>query len=346
MSDMQRTARRGPASDANDANARSHDMRCHTTPARVVGTYLSEPLDKMDQPAFVRAVLSLPNVTGLEIPLCSMHIDEHSSWLIDVLPAGSRHVATLMVACNEHCQQDPSFGLASTDPEGRRRALDLLDEARKRIARLEGLGQHVVAIEVQSGPTSDHHTSGSREAFTESLAEAASWDWGQTQLVVEHCDAARTIGGISRGFLTLDDEIHAVEAVRAQSPRTCISIAINWGRSAVDTRNAGGPIAHIDRLQKHNLLAGLILSGASDKDSVYGDAWQDVQLPATSPDGAGEESSLLTLDRAVTAMEHANGNLIFDGVKMAIHPASAPTAERVRYIQELLSVMPDRVSAD
>ncbi|AWY96596.1 Hipothetical protein [Propionibacterium freudenreichii] len=196
------------------------------------------------------------------------------------------------------------------------------------------------ALEVHSSPTHRDNVDGTSQEFAASLAQAADWDWGETALVVEHCDAARSSGGASKGLLTLDEEIDAVETVRALSPRTPVMMSINWGRSAIDTRNAGGPLAQIDRLRRHGLLAGVILSGASDKASSYGAPWTDAQLPAAAPDGSGEASSLLTPQRAVEAMERAGDHLLFDGVTIAVMPQWTPSQERLRYVRGLLSVMP------
>lgn len=308
--------------------------------ARVVGAFLSQPLEKVNRPAYVHAVLELPGVTGLEIPLRTQMARDDATWLTKVLPAEGRHVATLMAACDEAAIDDPTFGLASTDPGGRNRALTLLDQARQDIARLTEQGQHVLAIEVHSGPSHRHGVEGTGQELAVSLAQAAQWDWGETHLVVEHCDAARRSGGISKGFLTLDEEIEAVETVQALDPRTPVSMSINWGRSAIDTRNAGGPLTQIDRLRRRDLLAGVILSGASDKASTYGAPWQDAQLPPAAPDGSGEASSLLTPRRAVEAMERAGEHLLFDGVAFSVRPERLPGFERLRYVRGLLSVMP------
>ncbi|MDK9331071.1 Putative chemotaxis protein, resembles CheA [Propionibacterium freudenreichii] len=318
------------------------DRRPSAAPAkaRVVGAYLSQPLEQVKRPAYAHAVLQLPGVTGLEIPLCTTMARDDAKWLMDVLPPGARNIATLMGACDEAAADDPAFGLASTDPAGRNRALDLLQQARHSIARMTERGQHVLALEVHSSPTHRDNIDGTSQAFAASLAQAADWDWGETALVVEHCDAARSSGGASKGFLTLDEEIDAVETVRALSPRTPVMMSINWGRSAIDTRNAGGPLTQIDRLRRHGLLAGVILSGASDRASSYGAPWTDAQLPAAAPDGSGEASSLLTPQRAVEAMERAGDHLLFDGVTFAVMPQWTPSQERLRYVRGLLSVMP------
>ena len=168
-----------------------------------------------------------------------------------------------MGACDEAAADDPAFGLASTDPAGRNRALDLLQQARHSIARMTERGQHVLALEVHSSPTHRDNVDGTSQEFAASLAQAADWDWGETALVVEHCDAARSSGGASKGFLTLDEEIDAVETVRALSPRTPVMMSINWGRSAIDTRNAGGPLTQIDRLRRHGPVSYTHLPGTS-----------------------------------------------------------------------------------
>ena len=189
------------------------DRRPSAAPAkaRVVGAYLSQPLEQVNRPAYAHAVLQLPGVAGLEIPLCTTMARDDAKWLMDVLPPGACNIATLMGACDEAVADDPAFGLASTDPAGRNRALDLLQQARHSIARMTERGQHVLALEVHSSPTHRDNIDGTSQEFAASLAQAADWDWGETALVVEHCDAARSSGGMSKGFLTLDEEIDAVE---------------------------------------------------------------------------------------------------------------------------------------
>ena len=83
--------------------------------ARVVGSYAAQPLTEADRPGFTRAVLALPGVTGLEISFESPTYASDSRWLWAGLPAGGRHVFTLIGATTGALAENPRFGLASPD---------------------------------------------------------------------------------------------------------------------------------------------------------------------------------------------------------------------------------------
>jgi hypothetical protein len=120
---------------------------------------------------------------------------------------------------------------------------------------------------------------------------------------------------------------------------------INWGRSVIETRSSSGALEHIETVASAGALGGVIFSGCSPVDTVYGQAWGDLHLPirgwsASSRLANDAESSLLDpeeLQRCVTAALRAP-ELGFLGVKVA-PPPSATDEERVELLAANLAIL-------
>jgi hypothetical protein len=83
----------------------------------------------------------------------------------------------------------------------------------------------VVAVELHSAPTrGPAGVSSSVASFRVSLGELSGWDWHGAALVVEHCDAWNADHAPAKGFLSLQDELAAIEGMP-------VGISINWARS-------------------------------------------------------------------------------------------------------------------
>lgn len=92
------------------------------------------------------------------------------------------------------------------------------------------------------------------EAFSRSVREIASWDWG-CDLVLEHCDAM-TGPAPRKGFLPLEQVLEVVK-------ETDISVCINWARSAIEGRNTTLPLEHVQAALAAGKLGALMFSGTT-----------------------------------------------------------------------------------
>lgn len=213
----------------------------------LVGAYPADPalefLDRID------------GCDGFEIPFGSDYVVDERAMLRRLGRSGS-HVFTLLPAT-----MAGGFGLAA--PDARRfAALALVRRALAVARELNALEGRVVvnAMLLHSAPrvgvVSEH-----RAAFADSLAEIASWHWGDVEPVIEHCDS---FGGPApvKGFLDLPSET------------VSFGLAINWGRSYLDTGRLDGPAEQARAAEAAGLLRILGVSGVSD--------WADAHTPVDS----------------------------------------------------------------
>ena len=106
---------------------------------------------------------------------------------------------------------------------------------------------------------------------------------------------------------------------------TRLGVLVNWGRSAIEGRNAATATEHIALAHDAGLLRGLMFSGCSGDAASRGGAWANMHLPPqlTAPDA---EPSLLD-EAAIVNVLTAAGNLpeiaVF-GMKIGCTPGSAP----------------------
>ena len=230
--------------------------------------------------------------------------------------------------------KNPLTGLASDDASGRQEALAFVRQARDAIATLNAAcGSHVVdAIEIQSAPDKTRAAS-SVASLTASLAELVQWDWQGARVVIEHCDAHVPGQVASKGFLSLADEITAIEATNTRYGSD-VGIVVNWGRSVLEARSAQGALDHIQLARRHGVLAGLMFSGASGQDTPYG-AWRDSHMPPApaTAGGMGAEGSLLTVAAMHECMVASDGQqLPILGLKIGIRPLDATLESRMAHL--------------
>lgn len=310
-----------------------------TSPVRVVGGYAAAPDDQGARREFFAAVLADPRSDGLEIPFGSAGYEADASWLWTSLPAGSRHVLTLVAGTMERLAADPRFGLASVDEAGRRAAVDLAAAARRLVGKVNAAGHaRIVAVEVQSAPAA-HDLAAAEAALTESLHELAGWDWQGAAISVEHCDAVRPDGIRAKGFLPLAAELRAV-AEAGRDTATRLGVSLNWGRSVIERRDPVGSIEHAREARTAGVLLGQVFSGTSDRETDFGPAWCDAHHPlATDSPLTGAAESLLTRDQLILARRAGGPDLIFDGVKISVRPATAGVGQRLATIGAALDAL-------
>lgn len=322
-----------------------------------VGAYAAAPsLNGWDASAegrFLKSVLELDGVAGLEIPFTGKLHKDDECWFLRQLPERAGFIVTTIPGTMARLGLDPGFGLASTATAGRKAAIDFIREALEAVGRLnESLARSaVVAVEIHSAPWADGQR-GSAAALADSLNEISGWQWNGARIVLEHCDAFVAGQAPSKGFLPLHVEAETMRRVNESSGRS-MGIAINWGRSVIEQRNPDAALEHINFLRGSDLLGGFVLSGCAGVDTRYGAAWADVHVPpAPRAEGhAGgnvesrgeldvlEASSLLTMDRMEECLRAAGpvSGKDFRGIKVAA-PPHATVEQRVAVISRTLEL--------
>lgn len=303
-------------------------------PMFVVGAYGSRPEAPATPDGFrsyVDAVLALPGVDGLEIPF--QPDGPLSAWsdtnYLHATDPRTTHVLTTIPGMMMGAQSEPSFGLASAEESTRQQALALARRGFEFVTEInDGPGGDIVGVQYHSAPPHQHS---SVEAFERSLQEIAAWDWGDTWLAVEHCDAKTDAHDPEKGFRTMDEELQAIDGLP-------FGMVINWGRSVIETRVAEGVRTHLALARKAGRLDGLIFSGASPEQTAIGHPWADVHVPirdwsATSPLAEDSASSLLTASHidACTSDALDAPELRFLGVKVK-SPPGASLEERIELV--------------
>ena len=308
-----------------------------------VGAYAASPnttaWDPELEARYYARLRALPNIKGLEHPFLGTLHPHDDAWFVRHIDPNWRFVLTCIPGVVAATAKNPKVGLASDDASGREEALAFVRQARDAIAALNAAcGRPVVdAIEIHTAPSKTEAAS-SVGALSASLATLVQWDWQGARVVIEHCDA-HVVGQVPvKGFLSLADEIAAIEATNARYGSR-LGIVVNWGRSALEARSAQGALQHIELAKQHGVLAGLMFSGASGQDTPYG-AWRDSHMPPvpSTVGGVGAEGSLLTVEAihaCMVASDHRNLTVL--GVKIGIRPLDASLDARMAYISSALA---------
>lgn len=304
----------------------------------VVGAYAASPAHQQWHPDLERAYLDqlagLPLVGALELPWMGGLHPHDEDWLLANLPAALDVVLTDIPNTVRLTSLRSTFGLASAEEDGRRAAVETLARLHRDVQRLNDHAgrQRVRVVELHSAPQA--HLAGV-DAFADSLALVAGWDWDGAELVVEHCDAAVAGQAPEKGYLRLDEEIAAIEASGAD-----VGIFLNWGRSAIELRDPDRVHEHVLLAAGTGLLRGLMFSGASDRACAFGYPWIDAHHPLarSSSQPLGEPASLLTEERLALALDSA-GPLAWAGVKVGCAVKDTPVSGRVAMIGDALEAL-------
>lgn len=295
-------------------------MRVH------LGAYAASPChagwDEAAETAYYAGLRQL-GLAGLEHPYWDRLHKHDDAWFLDALDPAWTLLITTLPGTMDRLKDDPHYGLASADKDGRRRALDVLEGCRRTIKHLHHyLGRRVVkAVEVHSAPRLGSGAKADLEAFSDSLTLLRTGDWDGATLLVEHCDAYKEGQTPDKGFLSIEDE---AIAIRRASGTTPISLLINWGRSAIETRSVDGPISHLQRAVDSGLLGGLVFSGADAA------TWKDSHAPF---------GSLLTPAAAANALSEAGPDLPFLGLKMQPLPRPSEPAACLSFVKTQLETL-------
>jgi len=301
--------------------------------ALMLGTYaLAWGRSEAEHAEVVRAASEDRRVDGLEVPWTGSLALDLPAVLTATRPDW-RIVITALPGTMARVAGQATFGLASPDPDGRQAAVTDVANLRSAVASLnDELGRAAVAaIEVHSAPRTPDAPS-ARSALARSLETITDWDWDGAQLLLEHVDAKVAEHDPAKGFLTLPDELEVIGANSLP-----MGVLINWGRSAIELRDAARVIDHVAMARQAGVLKGLIFSGASAVTTDYGEAWADQHLPASTQ----EPNSLLTEELMDDALRVA-GPLDFTGVKMAWRGSLQDGTEMLLDTARTVSAITDR----
>lgn len=247
------------------------------TPRITLGAYAltpgPEPQNGQSEQDFYRGLANL-DINVIEFPYLADATNFSPEWISQFLQPQWDLMVTCIPLTMNRLGQTPGYGLASTDPEARQAALADLTIVRDLAQRLadESGRARVAAIEVHSAPGPE---AGSVGALTESLTELLSWDLAGAEIVLEHCDAFVAGQPAEKGFLTIEQEISAIEnalAADGGASQSRLGVGINWGRSAIEGRSAATPAEHIRAAAEAGLLRSIIFSGAAGTETPWGPA--------------------------------------------------------------------------
>lgn len=295
--------------------------------ATIVGAYALRPADPQEASVFDRA-LGQRHIDGLEISDQELAGDLEA--LAGRLGDWGCSVVTLIPGTMRRLGADASFGLASSDPAGRRAAVQWCLEVRRQIDQLDQVRGRasVAAVEVHSAPGRGR---ASAQALARSLDELQLGAWGSTRLVVEHCDCWRDDLPVQKGFLSLDEEISAADE------SGCL-VAVNWGRSGLEARDPDVALRHVQQAAAAGVLGGLMLSGAGQA-TERSQPWEDAHLGHHDD----EPASLMGSEQVTACLEAARTSpaLLYLGAKITA-PATASVDERLARLDRLLAqITPD-----
>lgn len=287
--------------------------RAAGAPAFIVGAYAALPTEPRARDEFYELLRHQEWVEGLEIPYPGDLAADAEVLSRRLAPGWSANTITAIPGTMQRLALDPGFGLASKDAAGRAASVAFTRDIRDVVERLAELGTVIRHVQLHSAPTAAADV----DAFADSLDEVMAWDWIGADLVVEHCDRHVEGQRPEKGFLALADEI-------AVASRMGVGIHVNWGRSALEARDAQAPLAHVVAARDAGVLRGLLFSGAGPEASSYGAAWADGHLPAT----ADEPTSLMGEAEIRACADAARDAVAYLGAKVCV-PAAASPHERL-----------------
>lgn len=304
----------------------------------MVGAYPASAAHRQWNPEiesdFYSLLSSEERIGSLELPwLGSLHPHDEN-WLIANFPTRFGAIITDIPNVMKTLGTDQSYGIASPDPSGRARALADLKRLNDDVKNFNDKSNRKVVnvVEIHTAP----RRVGKIDLLADSLSEISDWDWDGTRIAIEHCDAWVPRQEPEKGFLTLDEEIQAIEL--SQTP---IELFINWGRSAIEFRDSMRVVEHIERASQSGRLSGIIFSGASAVPGNFGYAWIDGHHPFRKSERHiyGDPDSLLTEERVAEALQRA-GSVTWIGVKLGWpNDLSGSNLQRYQMISAALEVL-------
>mgnify|MGYP000863152983 FL=1 len=310
----------------------------------IIGAYVTAPTlfewDPVLADRYWERILGLCGIAGLEHDYWGSLHKFDNEWFLNMVAKDWDFVFTCIPGTMVRLQTTPTFGLASPDPSGQRAALEYTARARDAICTLnDRLGRKAVThVQLHSAPSWTPNLRGTEAAFRNSLGILAGWDWDGARLCIEHCDAPNPPRPAEKGFLSLREEISAVRSINIEQG-TNIGITINWGRSAIEGRNAMTAEEHIGLVKDAGLLSGLMFSGCSDSPGPYGE-WKDTHMPPPAADMPyGENGSLMDAASIKRCLNLAGTDLDYIGLKLMMLPQTDDLDRRVGINSQCISLL-------
>ncbi|HEX7928600.1 MAG TPA: DUF4862 family protein [bacterium] len=304
---------------------------------------VTQPWSGTQEAAYYRALKDVPSIGLLELPVHAtgqIHAQD-PAWQLDQLDKRWDFVLSLIGGTLQSLQKDPQFGLASDSEAGRTAALRLAEQTRQVVKQINAkFGRKAVRwVELHTAPRrSVAGVTGSVAALARSLRELQGWDWDGAGLVIEHCDRYVENQRPEKGFLSIEQEIDAIQQVGQRMP---LGIVINWGRSALEARDPAEPLKHVRAAKAAGLLKGLTFSGCTPQDPNYGE-WLDQHAPFAATPGfkTGCANSVLTVERAAECLKEANPvQLAFVGLKVQPLPATLNLEQRLATLRDTIALI-------
>ena len=310
----------------------------------IVGAYATAPSlvnwGPQKEVDYLRRIYALPGIDGLEVPFWGEGFCRYDeSVLLNQIPSEWNNVVTVIPGIMSLVLEDPTFGLASESEEGRSFAIELMEKVRRKIIAVVNAYPNFRCnlVSFCSAPITELSPD-SKDRFKRSLQEIVRWDWGESQLVVEHCDEYRQNGSHQKGSMSLEDELMVLKDVQDQKDvDTRLGITINWGRSVIEGRDVKTPVEHIRVAKKAGLLRGLMFSGVS-KAGPYG-VWSDTHAPPREVilDNTYNDELLLDHGKIASCVSQIGDEPIeYIGIKIGAQPDNISITERCRLNAESL----------
>tara|TARA_B110000438_G_C15800460_1_gene644921 strand:- start:868 stop:1857 length:990 start_codon:yes stop_codon:yes gene_type:complete len=315
----------------------------------IVGAYTTSPnlytWNESSELRYYMALKSLKSIKGLELPFWGESIHPFDdNWLFNNIDPEWNNLVTCIPGTMKRLEIDPYFGLGSKKEKSRKEAINFYSLVYKCVNELKiRFGENVVTdITIASSPyVRKEFRNSSLEKFIPSLVELVSWDWGNTKIVIEHCDALTSLNlEPIKGFLTLQEEITAIKEVNNKM----LGIGINWGRSVIEEKSIQGPIEHIKETAKNNLLYGLMFSGTSNNNNNFYGKWSDLHMPPAKYKNYEyfEQESLMTYGAIKQALIHAEiSSLSFLGIKLLAKPDNSSIEKRIKINKNTMHLLDD-----
>jgi hypothetical protein len=264
----------------------------------IIAGYTAAPVDAQDRLTYYEKLVSVPGAAGLEFGWTPAAAAADLTGVLDLLPATWSVTLNDITGTFQASVSSPESGLASPDDDGRAAAVAMAGDLAASVRAINDRQgrQTVAAVEIHSAPGfGDRVLQPEAAAFAKSVTEVASMDWDGAQVLVEHCDAFVPGQQPAKGFLRLEAETEALAAVQGSA----IGLSLNWGRSAIELRDADRVVEHVDTALGSGLLRAVTFSGSGAAPTPYGAPWADSHLPFADPDDAtyGEPASLMTCAR-------------------------------------------------
>jgi len=321
----------------------------------IVGAYATSPnlfsWDEKTELNYFNRLKELTSIRGLEIPFWGKNLHAFDdSWFLSNLEPSWQNVLTCVPGTMKSLEKDPYFGLASKNKKSRNNAIQFYSNALRCVKQLKSAfgDESVKAILITSAPIiNDKQVYANKENFILSLIELASWDWGKTKLVIEHCDAYSNINyNPQKGFLPLIDEIDSILKVNLKHSSN-YGIAINWARSVIEFKDIEGPLKHLKNTVHHNVLDGLMFSGTTDNDNNLYGAWSDLHMPPCNHlDFKFFESESLMSYNSIkqTLMACDYDKLNFLGIKLLAMPSNSSIEKRISINSDALILLDQAIN--